>query len=81
MLLIEFPTQRKDGKVTPVNSEVNNMNDNIDDVVNDFVNDDEGSIHKNNGVRVGSAHVNKGVTKDVGLSKRSDKKSKKGWKI
>lgn len=71
----------KDGQVDRVNSEVNdvvnNMSDNIDDVVNDFVSTNEGFIPKNNEVHNGSTHVNYCVTKGIGLSKRSDKKSKK----
>lgn len=78
MLVTEFPTHRKDGNVVPVNSEVNdvvnNVNENIDDVVNDSFSVDEGYIHKNNEAHVGSALINQGVTKDVGLSKKSDKK-------
>lgn len=81
MFVTEFPTQRKDGQVALVNYEVNNVennaSDNINDVVNDYVSYYKGSIHKNNGVHVGLAPINEGVTKDDGFSKRSDKKSKK----
>ncbi|CAI8606592.1 unnamed protein product [Vicia faba] len=66
---------RKDRQVSLVNSKVNdvvsNVGDNIDYVVNDPVSADGGSIPKNNEFHDGSALVNEGVTKDVGLSKRN----------
>ncbi|KAI5436706.1 hypothetical protein KIW84_022998 [Lathyrus oleraceus] len=80
--MFQHPTQhRKDGQVAHVNYEVNdlvnNVSDIIDDVVIDSVSADDGYFHKNTRVHVGYAHVNEGITKDVDLSKRSDKKSKK----
>lgn len=48
---------------------------------NNSVSVNEGSIHKNNGVKVGSSPVNEAITKDDGLSKISDKKSKKKMEI
>ncbi|CAI8615498.1 unnamed protein product [Vicia faba] len=72
---------KKDGKASSINSEVNdvvnNVSGNIDGVVNDFSSADEGFIPKNNEVHDGSTHVNEGFTKDFGLSKRYDNKSKK----
>lgn len=56
---------------------LNSVSDNIVDVVDESVNVDKGSFHNNNGVHVGSSPGNEGITKDIGLSKRSDKKSKK----
>lgn len=56
---------------------VNNVSDNIDDVVHDFVSAYEGSIHKNNEFHVGFAIVSENITKYTGISKRSNKKSKK----
>ncbi|CAI8593213.1 unnamed protein product [Vicia faba] len=55
----------------------NNSSDNIDNVVNDSVNVGDCFIHMNNEVHDGSAPINEGVLKDVGFSKRFNKKSKK----
>lgn len=54
---------------------MNNINNNTNDVVNDLVNADEDSTPKNNEVLDGFSPINEGVTKDVSLSKRLDKKS------
>lgn len=59
---------------------VNNVSKKIDDVLNDYANPYESFIHKNNVVHVGYAPYSEGITKDVGISKRSDKKSNKKLK-
>lgn len=53
------------------------MSDIIDEVINDYVSANGGSILKNNEFYDASAPINEGVDKDVGLNKRSDKKSNK----
>lgn len=75
--IMESLTKSHDNATQEKNHVVNNVSDIIDDVVNDYVSVNEGYIPMNNEVHDRYGPVNEGVTKDVDICKRADKKLKK----